>query len=122
MVGLCDVLSAGDTKEESELNGASGFYFVFVVKITNVCEFRSLILQIDRVTAEQVRYARMGISKDGWQLFAEEGEMKMYKREEEVNGLVIDPLKACHFVHGFTAHEICHYFFKPEFRYEWESK
>lgn len=69
-----------------------------------------------------MQYARMGIGKDAWQLFAEEGEMKMYKREEEVNGLVVDPLKACHFVHGFTAHEICNYFFKPEYRYEWESK
>lgn len=70
---------------------------------------------------EQVEYARMGIGRDAWQLFAEEGEMKMYRREEEVNGLVIDPLKACHFVNGFTAYEICNYFFKPEFRYEWES-
>ncbi len=64
----------------------------------------------------------MGIGKDAWQLFTEEGEMKMYRREEEIDGLAVDPLKACHFVHGFTAHEICNYFFKPEFRYEWESK
>lgn len=64
----------------------------------------------------------MGIGRDAWQLFAEEGEMKMYRREEEIDGLCIDPLKACHFVNGFSAHEICNYFFKPEFRYEWESK
>lgn len=63
----------------------------------------------------------MGIGKDSWQLFSEEGEMKMYRREEEVNGLVIDPLKACHYVKGFSAHEMCYYFFQPEYRYEWES-
>jgi hypothetical protein len=48
-----------------------------------------------------------------WELFAEEGEMKMYKREEEVDGLVVDPLKAIHQVSGVTAKELCHYFFIP---------
>lgn len=48
--------------------------------------------------------------------------MKMYKREEEVNGLVVDPLKACHMVKGVTAREMCHYFFMPEYRNDWESK
>ena len=46
----------------------------------------------------------------------------MYKREEEVDGLVVDPLKAQHTVKGFTAHEMCHLFFSPEVRMEWESK
>ena len=39
--------------------------------------------------------------------------MKMYKREEEVDGLVVDPLKAIHQVSGVTAKELCHYFFIP---------
>ena len=39
--------------------------------------------------------------QDGvWELFAEEGEMKMYKREEEIDGMVVDPLKALHTVRG----------------------
>ena len=46
-------------------------------------------------------------------MFAEEGEMKMYKREEEVDGMVVDPLKAIHQVSGVTARELCHYFFSP---------
>uniref|UniRef100_A0A1B0C8B5 START domain-containing protein n=1 Tax=Lutzomyia longipalpis TaxID=7200 RepID=A0A1B0C8B5_LUTLO len=58
---------------------------------------------------------------NGWQLFADEGEMKMYRREEEVNGMVIDPLKACHVVQGVTAREMCHYFFSPEYRMDWET-
>lgn len=55
-------------------------------------------------------------------MFAEEGEMRMYRREEEVNGMVIDPLKAVHIVKGVTGHEMCHYFFSPDVRLEWESK
>lgn len=46
----------------------------------------------------------------------------MYKREEEVNGMVMDPLKACHVVKGVTAREMCHYFFMPEYRNDWESR
>ena len=39
--------------------------------------------------------------------------MKMYKREEEVDGMVVDPLKAIHQVTGVTAKELTHYFFNP---------
>ena len=59
---------------------------------------------------------------NGWKLFAEDGDMRMYRREEEANGMVVDPLKACHVVHGVTGREICKYFFQPEFRNDWESK
>ena len=78
--------------------------------------------EIDRITLEQLRYSRQGVGEGGWELFAEDGEMKMYKREEEINGLVCDPLKAVHTVKGVTGFEMCHYFFSPEYRLEWESK
>ncbi|XP_052132271.1 ceramide transfer protein isoform X2 [Frankliniella occidentalis] len=79
--------------------------------------------EIDRVTMEQMHYARMSVEDSGgvWQLFAEEGEMKMYRREEEVGGMVIDPLRACHVVKGVTGHEVCEYFFNPQYRLEWEA-
>ncbi|XP_023301176.2 ceramide transfer protein isoform X1 [Lucilia cuprina] len=79
--------------------------------------------EIDRVCMEQLHYARQGVGQDGngWQIFADEGEIKMYKREEEVNGMVMDPLKAYHTVKGVTAREMCHYFFMPEFRNDWET-
>ena len=35
------------------------------------------------------------ISKS-WQLLAEEGDMRVYKRELEEDGMVVDPLKAVH--------------------------
>jgi len=80
-----------------------------------------LAKEIDSVTREQLRYARMAVDQGGeWELFADDGEMKMYKREEEVDGMVVDPLKALHSVRGVTAKELCHYFFSPSVRTEWE--
>ena len=37
-----------------------------------------------------------------WMLIAEDGEMKVYKREVEENGMVVDPLKAVHTVQVIT--------------------
>jgi len=78
--------------------------------------------EIENTTADQLKYAKLSVGPEEgvWELFAEEGEMKMYKREEEVNGMVVDPLKAIHQVTGVTARELCHYFFSPAVRTEWE--
>ena len=71
------------------------------------------------VTEDQLKYAKMAVEPGGaWELFADDGEMKMYKREEEVDGMVVDPLKALHSVRGVTAKELCHYFFSPAYRTE----
>ncbi|CAB4054933.1 COL4A3BP [Lepeophtheirus salmonis] len=59
---------------------------------------------VENITNEQLRLARIPVG-DVWELFAEDGEMKMYKREEEVDGLVVDPLKAVHHVKGVTARD-----------------
>lgn len=45
-----------------------------------------LSLQIDHVTKQQLHFAKTEVGEDGWQLFANEGEMKMYRREVEVDG------------------------------------
>lgn len=80
--------------------------------------------QIDEVCRQQLYFARQGVGEgeNDWQLFADEGEMKMYRREQEIDGMVVDPLKACHVVQGVTAKEMCHHFFMPEYRKDWESK
>ncbi|KAK9891232.1 hypothetical protein WA026_013546 [Henosepilachna vigintioctopunctata] len=79
--------------------------------------------EIENTVMEQVAMAKLGVGEcgAGWQLFAEDGEMKMYRREEEMNGLVVDPLKAVHVVKGITGYELCHYFFSPQYRYDWET-
>ncbi|XP_031639995.1 ceramide transfer protein [Contarinia nasturtii] len=89
----------------------------------NAAKVHRLWPQIDDICKEQLHYARQGVGEggNGWQLFADEGEMKMYRREQEIDGMVVDPLKACHIVKGVTAREMCHYFFMPEYRNDWET-
>ncbi|CAH0551722.1 unnamed protein product [Brassicogethes aeneus] len=79
--------------------------------------------EIEKTVKQQVEMAKLGVGEcgTGWQLFAEDGEMRMYRREEEVDGMVVDPLKAVHVVKGITGHEVCHYFFNPQYRYDWET-
>lgn len=81
--------------------------------------------EIDKVTLEQLYYARLEVGQEvsdkAWQLFAEDGEMRLFKRELEVDGLVCDPLKAVHTVKGVTAHEMCYHFFSPDVRWDWEN-
>ncbi len=80
--------------------------------------------EIDRVTMDQLYHAQLNIGEGGpkgWELFAEDGEMRLYKRELEIDGLVCDPLKAVHTVKGVTGHEMCHHFFSPDLRFDWEN-
>lgn len=84
-----------------------------------------IVAKVDEVTKDQLHYAQMGLAQNGspqgWQLFAESGRMRLYSRELEVDGLVCDPLKAVHCVRGVTAYEMCHRFFNPANRFEWEE-
>lgn len=83
--------------------------------------------EIEQVTMEQLYYARLEVEDTpasgggAWEIFAEDGEMRLYKRELEIDGLVCDPLKAVHTVRGVTAHEVCHQFFSPDVRFDWEN-
>lgn len=88
-----------------------------------LAQYHTIWPEISKVCNEQLHHALKGVGDDnsGWMLFAEEGEMKMYRREEEINGMVLDPLKSCHIVKGCTAREMCHYFFDPAYRNDWET-
>lgn len=56
-----------------------------------------------------------------WELFCEDGEMKLFTREVEIEGGVcVDPLRAVHVVDNITAKEICTRFWDTEVRLEWE--
>lgn len=81
--------------------------------------------EVDKVTSDQLYYARLevgeGTDPAGWELFSEEGELRLYKRELEIDGLVCDPLKAVHTVKGVTGHEMCYHFFSPDVRWDWEN-
>ncbi|CAF0828373.1 unnamed protein product [Rotaria sordida] len=75
---------------------------------------------VERVVQEHLTYVREEMC-DGWDLIHEEGEMKVYRREVEENGIVVDPLKIFHAIQGVTGHEICHYFWEYQHRMEWET-
>uniref|UniRef100_H2ZIZ6 Ceramide transfer protein n=1 Tax=Ciona savignyi TaxID=51511 RepID=H2ZIZ6_CIOSA len=64
---------------------------------------------------------RSGNEDSGWDIIAEDGEMKLYRKELVINGLICDPLKAVHSVGSVTAKEMCHYFWVPEVRKDWEK-
>ncbi|XP_039614357.1 ceramide transfer protein isoform X2 [Polypterus senegalus] len=78
--------------------------------------------QVEEMVQNHMTYSLQDVGGDAnWQLVVEEGEMKVYRREVEENGIVLDPLKATHIVKGVTGHEVCHYFWNVEVRNDWET-
>ncbi|KAK3555964.1 hypothetical protein QTP86_029888, partial [Hemibagrus guttatus] len=78
--------------------------------------------KVEEMVQSHMTYSLQDVGGDAnWQLVVEEGEMKVYRREVEENGIVLDPLKATHAVKGVTGHEVCHYFWDTEVRNDWET-
>ncbi|XP_023199981.1 collagen type IV alpha-3-binding protein isoform X2 [Xiphophorus maculatus] len=78
--------------------------------------------KVEEMVQNHMIYSLQDVGGDAnWQLVIEEGEMKVYRREVEENGIVLDPLKATHAVKGVTGHEVCHYFWDTNVRNDWET-
>ncbi|XP_070706445.1 ceramide transfer protein isoform X3 [Pempheris klunzingeri] len=78
--------------------------------------------EVEDMVQSHMTYSLQDVGGDAnWQLVVEEGEMKVYRREVEENGIVLDPLKATHSVKGVTGHEVCHYFWDTAYRNDWET-
>uniref|UniRef100_A0A674PAS8 Ceramide transfer protein n=1 Tax=Takifugu rubripes TaxID=31033 RepID=A0A674PAS8_TAKRU len=78
--------------------------------------------KVEDMVQNHMTYSLQDVGGDAnWQLVIEEGEMKVYRREVEENGIVLDPLKATHAVKGVTGHEVCHYFWDTAVRLDWET-
>uniref|UniRef100_A0A673BUL9 Ceramide transfer protein n=1 Tax=Sphaeramia orbicularis TaxID=375764 RepID=A0A673BUL9_9TELE len=78
--------------------------------------------EVEEMVQSHMTYSLQDVGGDAnWQLVVEEGEMKVYRREVEENGIVLDPLKATHSVKGVTGHEVCHYFWDTAYRNDWET-
>uniref|UniRef100_A0A669BA73 Ceramide transfer protein n=1 Tax=Oreochromis niloticus TaxID=8128 RepID=A0A669BA73_ORENI len=78
--------------------------------------------KVEEMVQSHMTYSLQDVGGDAnWQLVIEEGEMKVYRREVEENGIVLDPLKATHSVKGVTGHEVCHYFWDTAYRSDWET-
>ncbi|XP_029371825.1 collagen type IV alpha-3-binding protein-like isoform X1 [Echeneis naucrates] len=81
-----------------------------------------LSAEVEEMVQSHMTYSLQDVGGDAnWQLVVEEGEMKVYRREVEENGIVLDPLKATHSVKGVTGHEVCHYFWDTAYRNDWET-
>uniref|UniRef100_A0A665X228 Ceramide transfer protein n=1 Tax=Echeneis naucrates TaxID=173247 RepID=A0A665X228_ECHNA len=81
-----------------------------------------LCFPVEEMVQSHMTYSLQDVGGDAnWQLVVEEGEMKVYRREVEENGIVLDPLKATHSVKGVTGHEVCHYFWDTAYRNDWET-
>uniref|UniRef100_A0A8C9S4B1 Ceramide transfer protein n=1 Tax=Scleropages formosus TaxID=113540 RepID=A0A8C9S4B1_SCLFO len=77
---------------------------------------------VEDMVKNHMTYSLQDVGGDAnWQLVVEEGEMKVYRREVEENGIVLDPLKATHAVKGVTGHEVCLYFWDTDVRNDWET-
>ncbi|XP_016130824.1 collagen type IV alpha-3-binding protein isoform X3 [Sinocyclocheilus grahami] len=80
------------------------------------------LTKVEEMVQSHMTYSLQDVGGDAnWQLVVEEGDMKVYRREVEENGIVLDPLKATHAVRGVTGHEVCHYFWDTAFRNDWET-
>lgn len=80
------------------------------------------VQKVEEMVQNHMTYSLQDVGGDAnWQLVVEEGEMKVYRREVEENGIVLDPLKATHAVKGVTGHEVCNYFWNVDVRNDWET-
>jgi collagen type IV alpha-3-binding protein len=69
------------------------------------------------------QYARYLFDEVGtnWNVVYEDGDMKVYRRELEEEGVVVDPLKSFYTASNVSAREVTNYFFDYDTRMEWEG-
>lgn len=85
-------------------------------------ESHRFVQGVNEMVRNHMNYSLQDVGGDAnWQLVVEEGEMKVYRREVEENGIVLDPLKATHSVKGVTGHEVCQHFWSVDVRNDWET-
>ncbi|XP_064619835.1 ceramide transfer protein-like [Lineus longissimus] len=94
--------------------------------LTSLSPKHKLYNEVNDIVEEHLKFADLDLqSLEGedsvWFMIAEDGDMKVYKREQEEDGMVVDPLKACHTVKGVTGRELCTYFWDFDTRMEWET-
>jgi len=77
--------------------------------------------EVNTVVDNHLRRLLTQEDKDEWSCIVDQGDLKIFKRELEENGVPIDPMKAVVEVKGITGHEVCHYFWAFDTRMEWEA-
>jgi collagen type IV alpha-3-binding protein len=91
-----------------------------VVCADNAVDKGALMREVEQLSAKQLRKSKAGQEDGGWELFVNDGELKMYTMENEEDGIAIDPLKAVHSVKGISGREYIDTFFNPDLKAEWD--
>jgi len=73
-------------------------------------------VKVEDVVAEHIKYSRQQSDDSEWKIVEDDGEMKVFIRETEMDGVTCDPIKATMVVDGISSLEICSAFYVPEFR------
>ncbi|KAM9510108.1 ceramide transfer protein-like isoform 6-T6 [Guaruba guarouba] len=95
---------------------------MFSINLDSASDVHRFSTQVEEMVQNHMTYSLQDVGGDAnWQVVVEEGEMKVYRREVEDHGIVLDPLKATHAVKGVTGHEVCHYFWNVDVRNDWET-
>ncbi|KAL3276410.1 hypothetical protein HHI36_011794 [Cryptolaemus montrouzieri] len=86
------------------------------------CGSHRLVTEIELMVRQQAHKARCNIDDKtlGWKVFLDDNDMKIYRCEEDINGILCYPIKAYYTVCGITGFELCHFFFTPKYRYDWD--
>ncbi|KAM4638688.1 ceramide transfer protein isoform 7-T7 [Amazona ochrocephala] len=109
-------------KESEKRRRIEEAYKNAVTELKKKSHFGGPDYEVEEMVQNHMTYSLQDVGGDAnWQLVVEEGEMKVYRREVEENGIVLDPLKATHAVKGVTGHEVCHYFWNVDVRNDWET-
>ncbi|KAK3735008.1 hypothetical protein QZH41_010662 [Actinostola sp. cb2023] len=74
---------------------------------------------VDRKVEENLLVIKENVDEN-WYLVHEDGDMKVFRREYEEGGIILDPMKATHIVKGVTAREMAHYFFDKDVRMDFD--
>lgn len=57
-----------------------------------------LFAEIQNISRQQLSHALASPDDSKWEMFVNDDDMKLYKMENEINGIPVDPLKAVLFV------------------------
>jgi collagen type IV alpha-3-binding protein len=111
-----------DTLEQEEERRVQAYESRANIPVLKQVKKHRLSEEIERIVQDHIKFDIIDdFNSNVWELLASDGEMKVYRRELEENGIVIDPLKAVHTVRGITGFELCKYFWDPVVRMEWEG-
>ncbi|KAH7701322.1 collagen type IV alpha-3-binding protein-like protein, partial [Aphelenchoides avenae] len=80
----------------------------------------SLMADVRRVRAQEVKKLKAGLDLGGWELFVEDKALKMYRMDKKIDGVPCDPIIAVHTVKGVSAWEYIDVFFQPQHKPHWD--